>query len=157
MDLEALRESANGLAASDEELILLALFGSEAERLLRSIRLRAGGEETAFGRRPGARAEDPRTSCGSSRSPTIDEITVEEDGMRVRVRRTSAPGGVGVRVAAPARRGRLPPCRRPRPALYRIESPMVGTFYRGPQPGAPPLVEEGDPVGPGRRSSSSRR
>ena len=27
---------------------------------------------------------------------------------------------------------------------------MVGTFYRAPQPGSPPFVEEGDPVGPGQ-------
>ncbi|HEY6017333.1 MAG TPA: biotin/lipoyl-containing protein, partial [Gaiellaceae bacterium] len=34
--------------------------------------------------------------------------------------------------------------------LVRVESPMVGTFYRAPQPGAPPFVEEGDAVGPGQ-------
>ena len=27
---------------------------------------------------------------------------------------------------------------------------MVGTFYRAPQPGAPPFVEVGDPVSPGQ-------
>ena len=27
---------------------------------------------------------------------------------------------------------------------------MVGTFYRAPQPGDPPFVEEGDFVGPGQ-------
>ena len=27
---------------------------------------------------------------------------------------------------------------------------MVGTFYRAPQPGAPPFVEEGQPVGAGQ-------
>ena len=27
---------------------------------------------------------------------------------------------------------------------------MVGTFYRAPQPGAPPFVEEGDPVAAGQ-------
>ena len=30
-----------------------------------------------------------------------------------------------------------------------IESPMVGTFYRSPQPGAPPFVEAGTRVEPG--------
>jgi acetyl-CoA carboxylase biotin carboxyl carrier protein len=34
--------------------------------------------------------------------------------------------------------------------LVRIEAPMVGTFYRAPQPGAPPFVEEGDAVAPGQ-------
>jgi acetyl-CoA carboxylase biotin carboxyl carrier protein len=27
---------------------------------------------------------------------------------------------------------------------------MVGTFYRAPEPGAAPFVEEGDPVAPGQ-------
>src|SRR6476661_7768812 len=46
VDLETLREGAAGLASSEEELLLLALFGDEAEPLLRSIRDRSGGEET---------------------------------------------------------------------------------------------------------------
>jgi acetyl-CoA carboxylase biotin carboxyl carrier protein len=35
-------------------------------------------------------------------------------------------------------------------ALVRVESPMVGTFYRAPQPGAPSFVEVGDVVAPGQ-------
>jgi acetyl-CoA carboxylase biotin carboxyl carrier protein len=34
--------------------------------------------------------------------------------------------------------------------LVRIESPMVGTFYRAPQPGSPPFVDVGEPVGAGQ-------
>jgi acetyl-CoA carboxylase biotin carboxyl carrier protein len=34
--------------------------------------------------------------------------------------------------------------------LIRVESPMVGTFYRAPEPGAAPFVEEGDVVAPGQ-------
>jgi acetyl-CoA carboxylase biotin carboxyl carrier protein len=34
--------------------------------------------------------------------------------------------------------------------LLRVEAPMVGTFYRAPQPGAPPFVEVGDAVAPGQ-------
>ena len=33
--------------------------------------------------------------------------------------------------------------------FVRVESPMVGTFYRAPQPGAPPFVEEGSTVAAG--------
>jgi acetyl-CoA carboxylase biotin carboxyl carrier protein len=48
-----------------------------------------------------------------------------------------------------------PPASDPEPAaasngLVRIESPMVGTFYRGSEPGAPPFVEPGDVVVPGQ-------
>ena len=34
--------------------------------------------------------------------------------------------------------------------MIRVEAPMVGTFYRAPEPGAPPFVEIGDPVAPGQ-------
>jgi acetyl-CoA carboxylase biotin carboxyl carrier protein len=34
--------------------------------------------------------------------------------------------------------------------LLRVEAPMVGTFYRAAQPGAPPFVEEGQPIGAGQ-------
>jgi acetyl-CoA carboxylase biotin carboxyl carrier protein len=34
--------------------------------------------------------------------------------------------------------------------LHVIKSPLVGTFYRSPSPGAPPFVEEGDMVSPGQ-------
>ena len=38
----------------------------------------------------------------------------------------------------------------PSNGLVRVESPMVGTFYRASQPGAPPFVEEGDAVAAGQ-------
>ncbi len=34
--------------------------------------------------------------------------------------------------------------------LHVIKSPLVGTFYRSPKPGAPPFVEVGDIVSPGQ-------
>lgn len=37
----------------------------------------------------------------------------------------------------------------PPPTGHRITSPMVGTFYRAPSPGAKPFVEVGDSVSPG--------
>ena len=81
----------------------------------------------------------------------IGEVTIEEDGMRISVRSTPdlpavAPGEAPLAVpeldqpAAAAVTG----------TLVRIESPMVGTFFRGPQPGAPPFVEVGDVVAPGQ-------
>jgi acetyl-CoA carboxylase biotin carboxyl carrier protein len=45
--------------------------------------------------------------------------------------------------AAPA----VPP---PTDGLTRIEAPMVGVFYRAPQPGAPAFVDIGDTVVPGQ-------
>ena len=49
-------------------------------------------------------------------------------------------GGGGVAVA-PAAAG---------PALLEIKSPMVGTFYRSPEPGAEPYVKPGSRVAPGQ-------
>jgi acetyl-CoA carboxylase biotin carboxyl carrier protein len=36
------------------------------------------------------------------------------------------------------------------PGTHLVRAPMVGTFYRAPQPGAPPFVQEGDTVAPGQ-------
>jgi oxaloacetate decarboxylase (Na+ extruding) subunit alpha len=144
LDFDALREEAKGLAASDEELLLLALFGSEAEPLLRSIRLRAGGDEPSAGAAD-QREERIREVVRIVEESGIDEITVEEDGMRVRVRRAlDAPAVPDWSGPAPIAPGAV--AVPPQPGIVRIESPMVGTFYRGSQPGAPPFVEEGDPV-----------
>lgn len=36
-------------------------------------------------------------------------------------------------------------------SVYYVSAPMVGTFYRSPEPGAPPFVNEGDVVRPGQQ------
>jgi acetyl-CoA carboxylase biotin carboxyl carrier protein len=72
--------------------------------------------------------------------------------MRVSVRRTPEQLEPGLAAVAPrAEDDELPPP--PSPAadgFVRVEAPMVGVFYRAPQPGAPPFVEEGDAVAPGQ-------
>jgi len=147
IDIDELRESAKGLAASEEELLLLALFPGEAERLLRAIRGRATGEETAGAQGVDrSREEQIREVVRIVQETGVGEITIEEHGTRVSVRRT--PETPVVAAAAPAEA-------EPAPApvadgLVRVESPMVGTFYRSPQPGAPSFVEEGDAVAAGQ-------
>ena len=84
--LDELRAQAEGLASSEEELLLLGLFGEEAERLLRAIRGRATGAEnleTAFER---ARAERIREVVRIVQETGVGEVTIEEEGMRVSVR-----------------------------------------------------------------------
>jgi oxaloacetate decarboxylase alpha subunit len=150
VDLEALRERAAGLAASEEELLLLALFGDEAEPLLRSVRQRASAEETVPETGTGRdRDEQIRAVVRIVQETGIGEITVEEHGMRVSVRRTvDAPVAAVTEIPA----GELDsPVFPPRvDGIVRIESPMVGTFYRAANPDAPPFVEEGDAVSPGQ-------
>ena len=36
------------------------------------------------------------------------------------------------------------------PSVHVVRSPIVGTFYEAPSPGAPPFVKEGDTVEPGQ-------
>ncbi|HVM57943.1 MAG TPA: acetyl-CoA carboxylase biotin carboxyl carrier protein [Gaiellaceae bacterium] len=147
-----LREQAEGVAASEEELLLLGLFGDAAEQLLRSIRNRASREQDGLPAIEEARAERIRELVRIVEESGIGEITIEEEGMRVTVRSTAEPAP-GVPSEAPLA---LPepgpaPARASRAnGVVRVEAPMVGTFYRAPQPGAPPFVEEGDVVSPGQ-------
>ena len=157
LDLDRLREDVEGLASSDEELLLMALFGDEARGLLETIRGRHTGEDSlATGGVDQARAERIRELVRIVQESGVGEVTIEEAGMRVSVRRTPEPIDNVLAAAAPEPEpvtdvdAALPA---PQPAgdgIVRVEAPMVGTFYRAPQPGAPPFVEEGDAVGPGQ-------
>jgi oxaloacetate decarboxylase (Na+ extruding) subunit alpha len=155
VDLDELRRDARGLASSEEELLLLALFGEEAEPLLKSIRERAAGDERslAAGGVDRARAERIREVVRIVQETGVGEITIEEDGTRVSVRRTPEPSYAPPPPAAvlPAETDLAPSALPPRDdSLVRVESPMVGTFYRASAPGAAPFVEEGDPVAAGQ-------
>src|ERR671925_1215481 len=89
VDLDSLRTEAEGLASSEEELLLLALFGDEAEPLLKTIRERASGDETLLGGGVDqTRAERIREIVRIVQETGVAEIAVEEAGMRVSVRRT---------------------------------------------------------------------
>jgi oxaloacetate decarboxylase alpha subunit len=154
-DLDDIREGAEGLAASEEELLLLALFGEEAEPLLRAIRDRSSGEDSLLGGGVDqTRAERIREIVRIVQETGIAEIAVEEEGTRVSVRRTE--DRVPLEAAPPASTeepeaaAAEPPAEPATDGAIRIEAPMVGTFYRAPQPGAPPFVEEGDAVAPGQ-------
>jgi oxaloacetate decarboxylase alpha subunit len=149
--LDEVREQAGDFATSEEELLLLGLFGEDAEKLLRGIRGRG-------------RRDDELAGVGEDRTQRIEEIvrivqesgigevTIEEDGMRISVRSTpdlplgTGPGDAPLAVPEPG----LPPSSAVSGTLMRVESPMVGTFYRAPQPGSPPFVEVGDVVAPGQ-------
>ena len=152
-ELDTIKAEAQGLASSEEELLLLGLFGEEAEPLLESIRGRAGGDETlAAGGVDQARAERIREIVRIVQESGVGEVTIEESGMRVSVRRTPEQLEPQLAAAVPqldASEGE------PRPVpeadgVVRVEAPMVGVFYRAGQPGAPPFVEEGETVAAGQ-------
>jgi oxaloacetate decarboxylase alpha subunit len=150
VDLDSIRDEAAGLAASEEELLLLALFGEEAEPLLQAIRDRSSGDDSLLaGGVDQTRAERIREIVRIVQETGVAEISVDEEGTRVSVRRTEEPVPGLAPAAAPAASDEAPAA----PAtdgVMRIEAPMVGTFYRAPQPGAPPFVEEGDAVAAGQ-------
>jgi oxaloacetate decarboxylase alpha subunit len=155
VDLELLSKEADGLAASDEELLLLALFGDEARPLLEAIRGRHSGDDSlAASGVDQARAERIREVVRIVQESGVGEITIEENGMRVSVRRTPDPIEPVLTSAAGEEAATEGEEAWPEPqsgdGIVRIEAPMVGTFYRAPQPGAPSFVEEGDAVGPGQ-------
>lgn len=80
----------------------------------------------------------------------VSGLSLEEKGVKYEVRREK--GGHSAAAPAPT-----PHTTHPTPAktdeddgLTAITSPMVGTFYRSPSPEAPPFVQSGDEVEPGK-------
>jgi oxaloacetate decarboxylase alpha subunit len=153
-EIEELRLEAEGLAASEEELLLLALFGDQAEPLLQSIRSRGAEPESLAGAGLERReAERLREIIRIVQETGIGEVTVEEGETRITIRRSDEGAAAGAPVGSSASTEAVnerPPAVLPGDDVIRIESPMVGTFYRAPEPGADPFVHEGDPVAPGQ-------
>ena len=85
---EDVRVAADGLAASEEELVLLAMFGQEAETLLQAIRHRHSREASLLGGDVDVeRAERIRELVKIVQESGVGEIEIEDEGMRVSVRR----------------------------------------------------------------------
>jgi acetyl-CoA carboxylase biotin carboxyl carrier protein len=75
----------------------------------------------------------------------LTEIEIEQDGQRVRVARNAAAAPAAARPAAPAAPAPQPIAAPPDPAKHPgvVVSPMVGTAYAAPEPGAKPFIEIG--------------
>ena len=86
----------------------------------------------------------------------LSEFSMEQDGLKIRIKR--GPEGFQQTVSVPPPAA-VPSCARLTEAapaqaaaaasdaeIKYITSPMVGTFYRGPSPEAPPYVEVGKQV-----------
>ena len=148
---EDVRAEAEGLAASEEELVLIALFGDEAEALLHSIRARHTRDDSLAAGVDQTRAERIRELVRIVQESGVAEVEIEDDGMRVSVRRAEAQTPLQlVSPLAEEEPAELPIVPAADVSVVRIESPMVGFFYRSPEPGAPPFVEVGDVVAPGQ-------
>jgi len=152
---EDVREKAEGLAASEEELVLIAMFGSDAEELLKVIRARHDRGSVLVAEDADAeRGERIRELVKIVQESGVGEIEIEDEGMRVSVRRADEPlSAIPLPVSASQETdattaSTLPSG--PTDGTTRIESPMVGVFYRAPNPGAPAFVDVGDTVVPGQ-------
>ena len=140
-DLAAVSEEApQGL--SEEDLVLWAMFAEATEPVV--ARRRSLGAEAA--NRPGQPAIDRDlldTLIDVVEASDEAEVSVEISGARVTVRRAApaaaqaaSPGGGAPDAAAEdADEG-----------MVRVNSPMVGTFYRRPGPDQPAFVEVGQRI-----------
>lgn len=83
----------------------------------------------------------------------LSEIEIEKSGLKVRVARTlnvqstiaAVPAAAGAPAAAAAAAKPSDPSKHPGV----VKSPMVGTAYRSPEPGAPTFIEVGAQVSQG--------
>ena len=89
---------------------------------------------------------------------SLVELEVEKDGMRIRLKKASAPSEnySGPYVIEREKTGHAEVKEAPSAAKEKtsntleIKAPMVGTFYRSPSPEAPPYVEVGQIIEAGQ-------
>jgi oxaloacetate decarboxylase (Na+ extruding) subunit alpha len=144
-DLEQLRRE--GVAASEEDLLLVALFGDDANRLLSALRGRGDRDEVVRDGLERSQSERIRELIEIMEASEVGVLEVEDAGVRITVRRQDdrpAPAPLAA-AAPPAANGAADPAPTVSTTI-KIESPMVGTFYRSPGPSEPPFVAEGDRV-----------
>ena len=109
--------------------------------------------------------DDVREILALMREHGLSEFEIERDGLKLRLRKDSISGAVtgapaivvagvpAMPVAAPASASAPPPAVEPGASeveLAVVKSPIVGTFYRSPEPGAASFVEIGTTVKKGQ-------
>jgi len=78
----------------------------------------------------------------------LNELEIEEDGKRIRLKKNSSDQPVVIS-QTPSQTPAAPENKPSESNTLEIKSPMVGTFYAAPSPGAKPYVEIGTAVKPG--------
>jgi biotin carboxyl carrier protein len=140
-DMDDLKARAGG-APSEEDLLLLALFGDDAARLIEALRGRGAVSDRDSDALEPSQSERIRELIQMVEDSDVGELTLQDGPVRITVRRHDerppAPA------AAPA--AALPVDEPAVSSAIRLESPMVGTFYRSPSPSQPAFVDEGDRV-----------
>ncbi len=176
--LEQYREEVGSLARSEEDILSYALFPNAARSFFE--RRHHGAEQDVFltDEPETPQPETPLPQAGSDRvrdlikaveASDIEEVTVEDAGMRITIRKGGRALSDSGFVQAPFNPGSAAPPAAPvsdqagdagqtqgvaveasAPAvddsLYRVTAPMVGTFYSAPSPNDSPYVGVGSHV-----------
>jgi acetyl-CoA carboxylase biotin carboxyl carrier protein len=98
--------------------------------------------------------EEARDLIKRLEGSTVQRFSVEAAGTKIEIERAMASGGAApVASVAASAAAAAAPAAEGEPELdgrHPVVAPLVGTFYRAPQPGAKPFVEEGDVVDEGQ-------
>jgi oxaloacetate decarboxylase alpha subunit len=143
-DMDDLKARAGG-APSEEDLLLLALFGDDAARLIETLRGRGSVSDRDSDSLEPSQSERVRELIRMVEESDVGELTLQDGPVRITVRRHDDRPVVPMQMAAAP----VPAAPVDEPAVsssIRLESPMVGTFYRSPSPSQPAFVDEGDSV-----------
>jgi len=79
----------------------------------------------------------------------LSELEIEEEGKRVKLKKNSANSPVLIKENIIPQAAQENKEQHTDKNTIEIKSPMVGTFYRAPSPGAKPYVDVGDEIKPG--------
>ena len=106
------------------------------------------------GDKPGAEQQLIRELANLLNETGLSEIEIEKSGLKVRVARnisvqTTVAAAPAPAAAAPAAAKPAASPSDPSKHPGAVKSPMVGTAYRSPEPGAPPFAEVGKRVSQG--------
>jgi oxaloacetate decarboxylase (Na+ extruding) subunit alpha len=182
--LDQYRDEVGDLARSEEDVLSYALFPNTARNYFE--RRHRGAEEDVFLTGEPEEATVSESPSGTTdrvreliaaveAAANVDEVTVEDAGMRITVRKggmrpfseppygAPAPGTVPAAAPAPPPPTTAAPASSatPVPAAgngsgaavpdgsYKVTAPMVGTFYSAASPSSPPFVEVGQHVSEG--------
>jgi oxaloacetate decarboxylase (Na+ extruding) subunit alpha len=144
-DMDDLKARAGG-APSEEDLLLLALFGDDAARLIETLRGRGSVSDRDSDSLEPSQSERVRELIRMVEESDVGELTLQDGPVRITVRRHDDRPAVPTPAAAAAPAPAAPVDEPEVSSSIRLESPMVGTFYRSPSPSQPAFVDEGDAV-----------
>ncbi|MFZ5633643.1 MAG: acetyl-CoA carboxylase biotin carboxyl carrier protein [Bacillota bacterium] len=162
--LEKVREEAGRLVKSEEDLLTYTLFPQTARKFfedrgsgrLAPVPVAAGGGKPSIKKIKSPITEEEldmnlqeiKELVQLINNTDIDELALENRGMKVAIRKGAAYRGIADAGAGQPRTEKKPlqDIAVPGEGIHQVKAPMVGTFYVAPAPEAPPFVKVGDVV-----------